>query len=115
MDRLAPPLLLASMLCAGCTGEPGGDSALCSEADRAVDWESFGVGFFSGYCRGCHSAGVDNRYGAPAAVDFDSLDQVRTHASAVRATVLEDATMPVGGGVDEEDLLLLDRFLACGL
>jgi mono/diheme cytochrome c family protein len=100
---------------AGCSGAPAEDTAGCTEADRAVNWENFGVGFFAGYCRSCHSAEADDRYGAPEGLDFDSLEQVRNLRGPIHDSVLGDQTMPVGGGVDQESLTLLATFLECGL
>lgn len=46
-------------------------------------------------------------------VDFDTLDQVVTYQDAVRASVLEQGTMPLGGGVFPQDQELLGAFLDC--
>lgn len=113
MRRSPTNLLLVGLL--GCTGTPV-DTApdVCADV-HDVDWYSFGDGFFRTYCRSCHSAEVPNRYGAPDGVNFDAEADVVTHAVAIRRAVLEDGTMPVGGGVLEDDLLFLDEYLACGL
>ncbi len=67
------------------------------------------------YCNACHGAATPNRFGAPEAVHFDTQEQVRDQAARVESTVLEDGTMPVGGGMREEDLEGLRRFLHGGL
>lgn len=105
---LLPMLLLA------CTGAPA-DTAVdpCADA-HDVSWVGFADGFFATYCRSCHSAETQDRFGAPVGMDFDTRDQARTHAAAIRRAVLEQGSMPVGGGVYDEDLILLDEFLACG-
>ncbi len=81
-----------------------------------VTWDAWGDGFFRTYCTACHSsANTAARSGAPEGIDFDSEGAVRAHATDVRRVVLENGTMPVGGGVYPEDLVLLEVFLACGL
>jgi uncharacterized membrane protein len=112
--------MLAGLACltalAGCPSAPAADEVTtCTAEQRAVNWENFGVGFFAGYCRACHSAEADDRYGAPEGLDFDSLEQVQALKGSIHDTVLVDETMPVGGGVDEESLTLLATFLDCGL
>ncbi len=99
-----------------CTGAPGdsGVASVCIDAP-AVTWVSFGDGFFSTYCRSCHSAETQDRFGAPEGIDFDTPDQVRTFTESIRRVTLTDGTMPVGGGVYEDDLILLGYLLDCGL
>lgn len=105
-------ILLLALACAG--GADTADTAGCADAPE-VNWVSFGEGFFTTYCRACHSATTQNRFGAPEGIDFDTLAEVRQYQDLVRTTVLEDESMPVGGGVFESDLILLDSFLSCGL
>jgi len=81
-----------------------------------VTWDAWADGFFRTYCTACHSsANTTARSGAPEGLDFDTEASVRAHAADVRRVVLETGTMPVGGGVYAEDLVLLEVFLACGL
>ncbi len=103
-----------------CSGE-GEDSVAttteptaCAEGPNAT-WGSFGDGFFGFYCRGCHSAETPDRHDAPTDVNFESLADVRAHADRIRVRVIDEASMPVGGGVYPDDLVLLDVFLRCGL
>ncbi len=103
-------LLLA---CAGPPADTGRDTTCDTGPD--VDWHSFGEGFFATYCLACHSSTTPDRADAPIGVDFDTEAQVRAQADRVRVRVLDEATMPVGGGVSEDDLVLLDRLLECGL
>jgi uncharacterized membrane protein len=104
-------LLLASLVACG---RPAEDSGAC-DTGTAIRWDPWGQTFFADYCRTCHSAGTAQRYGAPEEINFDSLSDVRAHADEIRRVVLEDRTMPVGGGVAESDLAGLDVFLRCGL
>jgi uncharacterized membrane protein len=109
--------LALALACAG--AEERDDAAFCAEAEAArgeVDWDSFGHAFTVAYCTSCHSANnTDARFGAPAGVDLDTEREVWELRERVRARVLEDATMPVGGGVFEEDRYLLDVYLTCTL
>ena len=121
--RSSPPLLVGAgwgialaglALCSGCSA--GDDSsAACSDVEAAVTWENWGAGFFSDYCRTCHSASSVMRRGAPPGVDFDSLVEVQNWAAAIRLQTLDTGAMPVGGGVPPEALEQLDVFLRCGL
>ena len=90
--------------------EPVEDTG-CAEI---VTWESWGEGFFRTYCEGCHSSTPLDRHGAPDGMDFDTLEGVKSWAGPIRDTVLVDGTMPLGGGVSEDELALLDDFLTCG-
>ena len=89
------------------------DSA-CVDA-RELSWSSFGHGFFRTWCTSCHSESSAERAGAPPGIDFDTEDQVATWSDAIRRTVIDDETMPLGGGVYDDDLELLDEYLRCGL
>lgn len=82
-------------------------------ADPLYTWDTWGAGFFGSYCRSCHSADTPDRRGAPEGVDFDTEAQVRSFSAAITRS-LADGTMPIGGGVPEEDLARLDAWLACG-
>ncbi len=101
------------LLAAACASAPPDTGDPC--AGVTVTWEHGGAAFVAGYCRTCHAAETPDRHGAPAGVDFDTLADVRRHAARIRARALDAQDMPVGGGVPEADLALLDAFLACGL
>jgi uncharacterized membrane protein len=102
-----------------CTEAP--DSALtdtaCSaeEEGYALTWSSWGQGFFRTYCDACHAADSPQRFGAPEDVSFDTLEELRRWEARVRVRTLEQGDMPLGGGVHEDDLLLLEAYLDCGL
>ena len=79
-----------------------------------VTWDGFAHGFFTTYCTSCHSVNnTDTRYGAPTDANFDSEADLIRKADRVRARVLVEATMPIGGGVHDTDLTLLDAYLTC--
>lgn len=129
--RCSPSLgLLLGLLACGGKGEPDGGGTGAEPADTAdtggegdgaapvdcgdptgLSWDAFGAGFFRTYCTACHSGTTPDRHGAPLGVDLDTEEAVRALAPRVRARTLEEQTMPIGGGVLEEDRVLLDRYL----
>jgi hypothetical protein len=96
-------------------GVSGADTADPCDGAPMVGWDSFADGFFASYCRSCHSETAEQRYGAPEGIDFDTEEQAAALAGAVRQAVLADGTMPIGGGVLDEDKVLLEVWLDCGL
>lgn len=100
------PLALAL----ACAGEPV-EADTCAQA--GLDYATAGGPFLTTYCRSCHSVDSPERRGAPAGVDFDTEAQALRYADAIARTVLEDGSMPVGGGVPERDLERLRGWLAC--
>lgn len=106
-------LLLLSL---GCADKPVTETAdACASLEYDVNWANFGDGFFANYCRACHSAASPRRYDAPEGVNFDTLEEVRTFSALIRTTVIDEGSMPEGGGVYDQDLEFLDYFLECGL
>jgi len=93
----------------------GDDDAYLCDTSYQVTWEGWGDGFFSTYCRSCHSSTTEERNGAPEGVDFDTLDDVILWLDSIERVVLDEGSMPVGGGVYEDDLLLLEALLKCEL
>ena len=104
------PLLLGAC---GPTADSGTDGAC--DTDYALTWDAFGDPFFHTWCRSCHSAQAPQRFGAPPGIDFDTEDQARTWADTIRSVVIEEQSMPLGGGVSEEQRGLLELYLDCGL
>jgi uncharacterized membrane protein len=99
-----------------CTVEdsaPAADSVPTStEPSCTQTWDNTGDGFFATYCRGCHSAETPNRYDAPEGVDFDTEAQVIAQQALIRA-VVDGGTMPVGGGILDDDLTLFGLYMDC--
>jgi uncharacterized membrane protein len=108
--RLLPltPLTLA-LAC----GNDGSASTVDACMEQGLDYTTAAAPFLTTYCRSCHSAGSPQRRGAPVGVDFDSEADAVTHAAAIERTVLNEGSMPVGGGVPEKDLERLRGWLAC--
>lgn len=103
-------MVLALLLaCADKTADTAVD---CSVAP-AVSWEGWGQGFFLTWCQACHGSDAQDRHGAPADQVFDTWADVLEREEAIRQSVLIEATMPIGGGVDEDELHQLDVLLTC--
>jgi hypothetical protein len=80
-------------------------------ADDTVTWGGFADGFFSAYCRSCHSTTTPDRRGAPEGVDFTDRAEVLAWAPRIKARVLDDDTMPPGGGTVDEDRIRFEGWL----
>jgi len=96
------------------SGTGGDDTGICGQG-YDLTWDNWGSSFFATYCDSCHAASSPNRFGAPEHATFDTLEEVEAWSTVIYLMVLEDETMPLGGGVYEEDLFLLDVFLTCSL
>lgn len=110
-------MLLLLLACSGPADSSLQETAVpagCEEAP-SVSWQNWGHGFFLTYCGACHSATSPSRDGAPEDVNFDTKLEVEAQKERIRTRVLEEQTMPLGGGVYEEDLQLLEVMLTCGL
>lgn len=78
-----------------------------------VRWDAWANGFFATYCRSCHSENSPHRYDAPEGVDLDTLEDADEWSDRIRVRVLDDETMPQGGGVPAAELTRLDEWLDC--
>ena len=112
-------LLLA--LLTGCAGDKA-DTSPAASADTAaawcaagpqLTWDNWAAGFYRSYCTSCHSAQTPDRNGAPAAFNFDTEADAAANAAITRHVVLDEPSMPIGGGVFDQDLVYLDRYLHC--
>ena len=86
----------------------------CGDSTPLVTWETFGEGFLSTYCQGCHASTTLDRQGAPDGITFDT----EAESIAIRSTILNAAaattpTMPPNGGPNEDDRQLLNVWLTC--
>ena len=95
-----------------CSETQADSAALCAEADQ-VEWSYWAEGFFLTYCNGCHSETSLNRYGAPEALNFDSEVEVLKQAELIFDSTLVRQSMPKGGGVEQAELEMLERYLSC--
>jgi len=104
----------------------GGDKSDSAEGqgpdcDRtpALTWDNFGKGHMDKHCNGCHSVLIPEyqRQDAPAGVDFNTYGDVlewhdRIIARGTRS-VLDEPTMPPGGGPSDLELSMLLEWLEC--
>ncbi len=110
--------LAALLWLAGCGAADGDTAAVTTpyvEGQPPPTWTNFAGAFFVTRCGACHAADAPDRFGAPEAMVFDTRDDVRAREGAVRASTLDARTMPLGGGVPEDDLTRLDAWLNAGM
>ena len=113
-------LIFATMVLVtpGCGSDPDSrdtGSTLCDTVTFDTSWLNTGRPFFRTYCTSCHAEDATERFGAPEGVDFDSEQDVQDYEERIYIRVLDEGTMPLGGGIPEEDLELLEIYLECGL
>jgi len=114
------------MLCLGvaCGSSPQDSAsakpAVTQPSDCDVDtggghptWAGFASGFFAGRCAACHSEDTPNRFGAPEGIDFDSEAHVEARLEDIQRAVLDNETMPPGGGLLDSEKDRLEQYLAC--
>jgi len=107
--RTIIPLILLT----ACGDKTGTDTGMCAEAP-VVTWENFGAGFIVERCQPCHASTSPNRNDAPESVTFDNHEEVLGWTDRILARVLDAGDpMPPQGGVDDDDLLLLEIWLSC--
>ena len=83
----------------------------------ALTYDSFGAPFFATWCSGCHGGDLpdDARRGAPRAVTFDDLAQIRPLAARIWLRAGDtNVAMPPSGGPSARDRADLGEWLACG-
>ncbi|HCH62581.1 MAG: hypothetical protein CL927_18585 [Deltaproteobacteria bacterium] len=113
---------VASAAVAACGGNKADSAAVDGPECRdnpPLDWDNFGKGHMDKHCNGCHSVLIPEyqRQGAPAGVDFNTYGDVlawreRIVARGTRA-VLDEPTMPPGGGPSDEELSNVLEWLDC--
>jgi len=123
-ELLAAALLVCAPACddeepeeepIGGTVDDGG-LAPCDE-QPVITYDTFGRGFLSTYCDGCHGSAANDRQGAPAEVVFDTREGADEYADRILARSAPPdgaaATMPPVGGVTPEDTERLTVWLTC--
>jgi uncharacterized membrane protein len=108
-------LLAAAGGCAASPTTPDTGAFDCDTIEFDTTWLAVGRPFFRTYCCSCHTAEANERFGAPEDVNFDTEEEVRSYQERISIRVLDEGTMPLGGGIPDEDLELLDIYLECGL
>ena len=108
-DHAVPDLAAAAEVTLGQPAEV--DESECADMP-VVSWETFGAGFVTTHCQGCHASSAPDRRGAPAQIVFDSeADVVAQRDAVLRAT--SEARMPPAGGPSDDERELLRVWLTC--
>ena len=87
----------------------------CHEAESectGVSYDDWTEGFFLGKCLPCHSEDMRETFGAPA-IDMHSYDTILENMSVIHTSIFESERMPPGGGLSEEERVLLEQWFAC--
>ncbi|WP_434382980.1 hypothetical protein [Melittangium boletus] len=108
-----------SVLVLSACGEPTGTSC---PPDSTLTAANFGTDFMTRYCNRCHAASLSGsaRQGAPAGVNFDTLDAVRRQTEDIdrwsgAGPNGENTQMPPSGPIPtSEERRQLSEWLACG-
>jgi uncharacterized membrane protein len=112
---VAGVLSVAAALGATGCAEPY-EEAVCPAEGTDLTYDNFGKRFLEHNCNGCHSAGADERRGAPEGIDFDDLDEVHEWIDHIYDRAAGDNdSMPPGPDdppIEERDQLA--EWLACG-
>ena len=113
-------ITIGLLFLAACSSTPTGSTC---PTDNAPTYQSFGQSFFTTYCTGCHSSESSNRHGAPSDQNYDTEDQIRSHASDIdleaafgpkaKNSSMPDMSGPVHSEPTEAEREMLGQFLAC--
>ena len=100
----------------GDTGTPVDTGDPVDEACRDVPlitYASFGQGFLTFNCQGCHGSASPARQGAPESVTFDDHDQALTWLARIYARTYESRDMPPALGIFDDDIERLRIWIEC--
>ena len=84
----------------------------CSDDPYAPTYENWAEGFFLSKCLPCHGEAVQEVFGAPN-IQLASYSDVYHLRDTIRRFVLEEQSMPPGGGLFEDEKLMLEQWLDC--
>ena len=84
----------------------------CSDDPYAPTYENWAEGFFVSKCLPCHGADAQEVFGAPN-IDLHNYSAVFHMRETIRRSVLEEQRMPPGGGLLEDERLMLEQWLDC--
>ena len=79
--------------------------------DVSPSWDGWAEGFFLTWCSSCHSETTTQRHGAPEFVILDTEEQILPWKERIEIRVIQQQTMPVGGGISAEELDRLQQYL----
>jgi uncharacterized membrane protein len=98
----------------GTSVDDGGTSGACSDDVPLQTWETFGKGFLTAHCQGCHASTAEERYEAPEDVVLDTQADAQDWADRILARASgDDADMPPAGGPSADDKERLRVWLTC--
>lgn len=97
------------------TSDGGTDTGDPCEGVPLVNYATFGQGFLTANCQGCHASTSPERYGAPEWVVFDTVQDAWTWKDRILELVpgKAGARMPPAGGITEDDQQRLRWWLLC--
>ena len=78
-----------------------------------ITYSSFGEGFITFNCQGCHGSAAFDRQGAPDAVTFDNHEETLNWLSRIYARTYTSQNMPPALGIFEDDLERLRIWIDC--
>ena len=111
LQAVGRAVLLVACVACGSESEP---QAECGDEVPLVSWETFGEGFLTTYCQGCHAADSLDRQKAPETIVFDTEEDALANKAGILAAAASDApTMPPNGGPGDADRDKLDIWLTC--
>lgn len=82
-----------------------------------LTWDNFAEQYVRRYCSGCHAASLvdDERSGAPAEIVFDTHeDALSLRIEMIRYASANNAPMPPGIKVPDDERALIREWLKCG-
>ena len=78
-----------------------------------ITYASFGQGFITFSCQGCHGTGSADRQGAPESVTFDNHEQALQWLPRIYQRTYVTLDMPPALGIFDEDLERLRIWVEC--
>jgi uncharacterized membrane protein len=94
------------------TPDPG--PVACGPEVPSLTWETFGEGFVTTHCQGCHASTTLDRKGAPDTLVFDSAEDVAARVDLIiDAATADPPRMPPAGGPTADDRERLAIWLTC--
>ena len=111
-------MLWLCVLSLGACADDAGDTTpapeMCGQNTPLVSWETFGEGFLTTYCQGCHASTTLDRQGAPEMITFDTeADALQWRGEILAAAASEAPSMPPNGGPNDADRERLQVWLNC--
>ena len=78
-----------------------------------ITYSSFGQGFITFNCQGCHGSGAPDRQGAPESITFDNHEEVLGWLDRIYQRTYVSLDMPPALGIFDEDLERLRIWVEC--